>query len=612
MTINYKKTLILIVTLFFTVIGAFGGNAYKNELIKVGFTPLGVNDVKVTLYTSKPYSEPLRLLRKNDSEFVLILPETYNSAPQKPSISDVIGEVTDADIKLYSFISNAEENGYTKIVIRTNGSINLYPESVAIGGGRIANNEVNKIISSQIKPTPKSNVQTPQIKPSAHSNVNTQTPKIAANTVSNKEVKQPQKTETQNTVKTQKTQPKDIKQNKQEPAKNAEKPVIKTDEPPIFEPLPNLGGKYTPQSKPEVVVPLEEIPEEVVNVSTAEQKNETVSNVSKVGSLKVFLSKDKNKTYNYAKKAKHYVGRNLKHPGGIALILAAIMFAGLSIKFALAVIKSAKPKTDEEITAAETADKVDNGEYSSFFKTLIDSEVKGSNAFQLSVPSEDELSADLAVEPLKTHKEVMNIDQNLSWQEKFRAVQKNKKALFREDDTENTDYNITSETEENMHIENPIKKLKQDFKAVRKVLEKQKDNKTYGGDAQIEQNFVPEKIDKVEVISFEDYRKDVNPPKIQLNATMPMKSNPPKVVSQLPLANEKGFYLIDYNDKIALIGYIKDKVFKLNTYSNVRDTKLYARLTESSDDTETYIVKFDNNKMVVDVVDEKMQLKLIY
>ena len=53
-------------------------------------------------------------------------------------------------------------------------------------------------------------------------------------------------------------------------------------------------------------------------------------------------------------------------------------------------------------------------------------------------------------------------------------------------------------------------------------------------------------------------------------------------------------------------------MFKLNTYSSIRDAKMYARLSEKNNGSETYIVKFDNNKMLVDVTDEQMKLKLMY
>ena len=84
MIIDYKKILILLAILFLGIVSVNANSAYKNELTKVSLSPVGSGDVKITLYMAKPYSEPLRLLKKNDGEFVLILPETYTSAPQKP------------------------------------------------------------------------------------------------------------------------------------------------------------------------------------------------------------------------------------------------------------------------------------------------------------------------------------------------------------------------------------------------------------------------------------------------------------------------------------------------------------------------------------------------
>ena len=93
---------------------------------------------------------------------------------------------------------------------------------------------------------------------------------------------------------------------------------------------------------------------------------------------------------------------------------------------------------------------------------------------------------------------------------------------------------------------------------------------------------------------------------------MPIKSKAPKVLTQLQLGNERGLYLVEYKDKVSLIGYINDKVFKLNSYSSVKDSKLYARLSEKVEGKETYIVKFDDNKMLVDIDDSQMKLKLMY
>ena len=609
MKLNLKKVLIITFALFSGAINVFGANAYKNELIRVGFSSLGVNDVKITLYTSKPYSEPLRLLKKNDSEFVLILPETYNSAPQKPSISDVIGEVTDADIKLYSFISNSTENGYTKIVIRTNGSINLYPEAVAIGGGHLANiQDYNKVVYNPPKTSSSSN-NIQAIKAPDSKEIKEVKPSKTQNQVVTKEKNTPKQEVKQEAKKQNKVEPKkevktaaaNISNNKSNVAAPKKETVSPKEQVVDVAALPTLTEESIPSEAENVQVPLEKITQEEVN---------SVDNSS------VKKTSLKNKFIIVAKKSYHFAKNNFNNAGNLIFLLAALLLFGLSAKFGYAIVKSARPRNDKENIGDNDVKTSNDSQYSSFFKTLIDSEVNGSNAFRLDTFSENKSNVDFVEESSNTHKDVMNVDQNLSWQEKFRAVQRNKKELLRDDEIEkntaDTGSNMTLGMEENMNIENPIKKLQQDFRAVKKVLEKQKNAQTSNGDAPIEQKFVPEKIEKVEVVSFDDYQKEIEPPKVQVKTTMPLKSTPPKVVAQLPLADEKGLYLIDYKDKIALIGYIKDKVFKLNTYSSLTNKKLYARLTESEDGKDSYIVKFDNNKMIIDVSDDKMQLKLVY
>lgn len=588
-----KKILVLSISLFIYIGSAVSQDSYKNELMRVGFSNLGVSDVKVTLYTAKPYSEPLRFLKKNDSEFVLILPETYNSAPQKPSISDVIGEITDVNIRLYSFASNSTQNGYTKIVINTNGSVNLYPEAVAIGGGHIVNEEINKIVASKITPT---QTQT--------------TPKavIVKPTQAAKPAETPTKTETTK---------KEIISLKLPiiPKLKQEKPVEK-----IAQNTKTQKEIKSESAKKQTAEPVKEEITEDIEPKTVPQKDTTVT-INEPEDISVNDNVDNSQVKendNTDNKKTSYSFYNKSGFNLLGLLVAFLLFA-FGIKLQKSVV--AKPentkttsdsKKDTDTTnktSVKTTSKT-GGEYSSFFKMLIDSEVKGENAFQLnnSVVNDNNINVDF--NGIKTHKDALNIDQNLSWQEKFRAIQNNKRALL-EEETNNNNYKNSYEIEDNMNIENPIKKLKQDFRAVRKVLEKQQQKGSTNNP--IQQKINSKKSEQnVEIISFEDYQKEVTPPKVQVKTSMPLESKPPKILSQLPLNDERGLYLINYNGNVALIGYIKDKVFKLSSYPYLNNTRLYARLSESVNGKDTYIVKFDKNKMLIDVVNDNMQIKLIY
>lgn len=649
MVINYKKIFILLILLFLGFTDVNAGNAYKNELIRVGLTPIGSDDVKITLYMAKPYSEPLRLLKKNDGEFVLILPETYTSAPQKPSISDVIGEVTDADIKLYSFVSDTNQNGYTKIVIKTNGLINLYTEAVTVGGGSLAKaqNRINNLMSDQIK-------QNSQISQSQNSQnkitsdkisqtKNTQTQVSQTQNIQNK-TSQPENSEKKTNENKLSTFANQVKQQIKVPEiKTAKKEDIITDKK-IEKKAEVKNSELKKDETKKQEVKLQQKKDEIQQKKEDIQQNETqqvletqentemkntreeqsaseIKQVTTVVEPVEIEVNQKEPKISFAQKIKNKISmikegllafaQNAKDIanklGNILIILISVIVAAFSIKFVISVLKKTNKK-QEEIIEPKTEEKK---EYSNYFKNIIETEYNKKDDSSHKVLNEKREYNGINIEPSKSHKEIMNEDQNLTWQEKFRALQMNQKSLL-QDNTKIFSQKENSRTEntENMNIENPIKKLTQDFRAVRKVLEKHSAAKI--NNDSIEQNFTPEKIEKIEVISFEDLPKNVQKPKIQVNVTEPIESRPPKILTKLKLGEDKGLYLIDYKSRVSLIGYVKDNVFKLNTYSSVKIPKLYARLTEKNENSNTYIVKVDNSKLLIDVDEEKIKLKLMY
>lgn len=614
MTINIKKFIIFTTVLFLGLLNVNAEGSYKNELVKVGFSPLGVNDVKVTLHMSKPYSEPLRLLKKNDSEFVLILPETYNSAPQKPSISDVVGEVTDADVRLYSFVSNNTQNGYTKILIRTNGSTNLYPEAVASGGGHVLNSVQPQKTSTASAQKPQNAANTVRLSTGSAKEISNKTVVSQLAEKNKKEAVKDNKVASLSDKVTANKNLSKAEENKKSVKENTETPIV----PLISDIIPNfetvkLNESISADMKAEIPlqevkdIPETELPFVAENMTDIEASAQPTQNTTFI-KIKQKAKAIAVKLVNKAKQSKT----------NILLSLIGIVMLGFALKFAFAVIKSAK-SNPEDLTAADKPENSSNGEYSEFFKTLIDSEMKGDNPFVVKMPeNHDDMKFEDVISPQQSHEDMLNVDQNLTWQEKFRAVQKNKKSLLNNDDERKENFedrlhnsehnnNETVEIAGNMNIENPIKKLKQDFRAVKKVLEKQKAAKNT--ENSINQEHVPEKI---EIVNFEDYQKTVERPKVQVNMTSPITTKAPKILTQLKLSDKKGFYLVDYKDKVSLVGYLNDKVFKLNSYSTVKNAKMYARLSEKTDGNETYIVKFDNNKLLVDVDSEKMKLKLSY
>lgn len=88
---------------------------YKNNLLKVDVSRVGDANYNIELYTQKPYSEPVKVIKKSDTSYYVLLPETYHSITSVPSS----GDVSRVDVKLFPYAGQDLNNGYTKINIST-------------------------------------------------------------------------------------------------------------------------------------------------------------------------------------------------------------------------------------------------------------------------------------------------------------------------------------------------------------------------------------------------------------------------------------------------------------------------------------------------------------
>lgn len=86
----------------------------------------------------------------------------------------------------------------------------------------------------------------------------------------------------------------------------------------------------------------------------------------------------------------------------------------------------------------------------------------------------------------------------------------------------------------------------------------------------------------------------------------PLDPNAPKLVSNVKISNNKGFYLIRYGSIYSLIGYINDEIFVIKNFEKVYNHNLQTRLNERKHDRATYIVRVDNYKALIEVSETKM------
>ncbi len=88
------------------------------------------------------------------------------------------------------------------------------------------------------------------------------------------------------------------------------------------------------------------------------------------------------------------------------------------------------------------------------------------------------------------------------------------------------------------------------------------------------------------------------------------KPHNPILLSSSKLTRNKGLCLVQYKDKVSLIGYINKKVFVLAQFNSLSTNEIRSRLAENEGDNERYIVKLGNYKALLEVSENNMELLL--
>lgn len=88
------------------------------------------------------------------------------------------------------------------------------------------------------------------------------------------------------------------------------------------------------------------------------------------------------------------------------------------------------------------------------------------------------------------------------------------------------------------------------------------------------------------------------------------KKHNPILLSSSKLTRNKGLCLVQYKNKVSLIGYINKKVFMLAQFNSLSTNEIRSRLAENEGDNERYIVKLGNYKALLEVSDNNMELLL--
>lgn len=285
----FNKIFISALVLFSVVNSAISAESeYKNSLMKVELLKQNENSYNINLYTQKKFLEPVKVIKKSDLNYYILLPETKNTASETLIPKTDIRSVS---INLYPYMGQEVNNGYTKININTTKPINFN-----INVKQLSQNNIKKnTLAKNTQKTPNENKK--------QANLNTAQKKNQNFSKSSKSikpsVKKQEKIEKQETKKEQpKKQVQNKKINKTDDTKN--EPSLKTAPVLIPEPFEDENNQLQEQEEN-----IENIEAEIIDNT----ENDKIINKQKpdsfIDSLKKTLYQKYPSIYNLKQKIKN-------------------------------------------------------------------------------------------------------------------------------------------------------------------------------------------------------------------------------------------------------------------------------------------------------------------
>ena len=569
------KTVITMLLVFIVATAAHALDAeYKNSLTKVELTKINENSYNVNLYTSKKFQEPVKVIKKSDLSYYILLPETKNDTAQNAFNSQDIRSV---NTKLYQYAGADVNNGYTKIDINTTKPINFNisikdNSKISASNNSIAANAPKAAAKINAEPqdtkVQKKNLDFQKIKPQEKP-TQTITKKTPLNETK-KEIKKAQKPTEANKTKTVKN----VVQKTESSEKNITKPVVKVDS---IEEQNNAKKELTQQkTEPQKLNDTEYKTKTIENTKQSKQKIN-----SYLKPLKNNLLKINKKLINFKKSLKNKLneyGLNIKDIilmtfAGIVSFI--IMFLILTRKTPQARLKNKadlfdkneKPKLTPKKEIQNEQQKPNNGQYFVFDKNI------KQTGF-----------CDPATSAIKRNYELSSYEPDLRDNYKRAEIEP----------YGNIQSNIKTRNESEYDI---IQKILKEDSFIEIAPDEFKETKVQHNEIK-EKNSVTSPIEK----------EEIKPQQIK-----PQEQQEPIMLSSVEIAPERGFMCVSFNDNINLMGYIFDDVFALYNFKTpkLENYNIKFRLSEKDDKSASFIVKVDKTKMLIKVTKSYMSLEVV-
>lgn len=647
-----RKIFTVLVAVFAIIFGTQGlfaaSGDYKNNLLKIEITKLDENSYDIGLYTQKVYNEPVKIIKKTDTVYYFLLPETSNSITSVTP-NDAIKNVL---IKSYPYAGQDMENSYTKVAIITSKPVNLSTSlrtldtsiSPRLDPIRLA--KLDKVFERYSDRLAENNIPTPLAefrkqtvaakRPELQSNVKVKEEKVAsakvpatkpvqkakpAQTVVKKQpvqtvqkrplqtVKQPVQTAVKKPVYVAQKSKTTVQVQKQQtkPVAITTKPVKQTKQQPKIA----YNKELTPT--PVSVEPVEIKTKQPINNEAVEIVKKQAENQKQVEEFEKQLATTEPVDAEFGKKVPVEVAQNKKNieaelvepienapaenlptkTQGNNTMGFVWLFAVLLILYILAKKNTISKKRALEATNKQNAAKGAD-DIKEFLKKRTAIKKQAEEPIQEIEHEETQLQPEIQPqeEPVK-----------------IEYVQQEQKEPAMADNKQDEDERIQAF---NAYMEN----IQEDSNTMEEETTLQSLSDITEDDAVIAQLYTP-----IENISggFASYAEENEIQPITADEQEPVQIEPVQdedvatIVSTSKLTETRGLYLAKFEGATSLVGYIQDDIYVLYNFGdiNVQDTKIESSLAQENDTDSIYIVKTGGKKLMVKSTPYDMSLEMV-
>lgn len=542
---------------------------YKNNLLNVELSQTPDNRVSVLLVFEKPYTEPVKVIYKTDNEYNILLPETYHSITSVSTLNAL--NIRNASVKLVPYFNQDNSNGYTKITLQTTRPVVFNAHASYITTQIAQNDLIDKLEQDEeFKITPT-------------------TVKVVTNTVKKQAKTVSSKPKTQ--VKTATAKSTTVKSaTKQAPIKPVQK-VVQQPVKPVVAPKTPDEVKLAQSVEDKSI----ETKAQEKNIETQTPVVETVSDVIAEQQSKQSIVPEP--IQHQSKYDIYRIAIEDKLPL-IALILSLILLVGLVRN----IFRGKKTVQGSSYVATPHFD------YEPEQKEDIPQEIKDlSWQEKYKFMKEKEVNSNASFENSEINNQNNVLNEELVPDDKIMALS-------------GEDFNTTLESVENL---DPVIEPSNDSESV--VEDAVSEGSYFDKESLILDNSESELFSENELEALNDISDiepsvdlmyesapdkediDVLPVNVEINETKVTNPLEPTLINQAKISKTKGFYLVRYEDEVALMGYINEQIFLLHSFASKQPTFIQTRLTEKKKGSEIYMIRAENFKSLVKVTKDNMQ-----